>query len=136
MHPILELAALIHPMPEPGTPDPDDILADVREDVDRKRKKYADDLEATAFGTDTDPLIVALQKEQALKEAADRRIRTLLAYAREFHPARRYSLHELGEASGYTFSGVRTAYGDPEVTLVQGQIGRTPRRAAEEPGRA
>ncbi|MGW2109411.1 hypothetical protein [Streptomyces sp. NPDC001948] len=132
MHPIVELAALIHPMPEPGTPDPDDILADVREEVDRLRKEYADNLEATAFGTDTDPLIVALQKAHTDKEAADRRIRTLLAYAREFHPARRYSLNELGEASGYTISGVRTAYGDPEVTLVQDQIGRTPRRAAQE----
>ncbi|MGW3061756.1 hypothetical protein ACWC98_38455 [Streptomyces goshikiensis] len=132
MHPIVELAALLHPMPEPGTPDPADILADVREEVDRLRKEYADDLEATAFGTDTDPLIVALQKAQADKDAADRRIRTLLAYAREFHPPRRYSLSELGQACGYTFSGVRTAYGDSEVTLVQTQIGRTPRRPAEE----
>ncbi|MFB7836242.1 hypothetical protein [Streptomyces sp. NPDC056056] len=132
MHPIVELAALIHPMPAPGTPDPDDILADVREDVDRKRKAYADDLEATAFGTDSDPLIVALQKAKTQKEAADRRIRTILAYAREFHPPRRYSLNELGEASGYTFSGVRTAYGDQEIAQVQGQIGRAPRRTADE----
>ncbi|MFE8940959.1 hypothetical protein ACFYNX_26180 [Streptomyces sp. NPDC007872] len=41
---IVELADLLHAMPEPGTFDPDDILADVRDDVDRKRKQYADDL--------------------------------------------------------------------------------------------
>ncbi|MFN1193208.1 hypothetical protein ACK03K_33635 [[Kitasatospora] papulosa] len=133
MHPIVELAALIHPMPDSGTPDPDGILADVREDVHRLRKQYADDLEATALGTDTDPLILALQKAQADRKAADRRIRTLLAYAREFHPPRRYPLNELADASGYTISGVRTTYGDHEITLVQGQIGRTPRRTIEEP---
>ncbi|MFD7861476.1 hypothetical protein [Streptomyces sp. NPDC059783] len=132
MNPIVELAALLHPMPEPGTPDPDDILADVREGTNRKRKAYADDLEATAFGTDTDPLIVALQKAKADKEAADRSIRTLLAYAREFHPPRRYSLNELGGACGYTPSGVRTAYGDQEIAQVQGEIGRAPRRTADE----
>ncbi|MFJ2627621.1 hypothetical protein ACIO6T_30540 [Streptomyces sp. NPDC087532] len=102
----------------------------MREEMDRLRKEYAEDLEGTALGTDTAPLIVAIQKAQADKEAADRRIRT--PYAREFHPARRYSLNELAEASGCTISGVRTTYGDPEVTLVQSQIGRAPRRAAEE----
>ncbi|MFE4304870.1 hypothetical protein ACFRR6_02140 [Streptomyces sp. NPDC056891] len=135
MHPILELAALIHPMPESGTPDPDDILADVREDVDRRRTQYADNLEAAALGTDNDPLILALEREQGAKDEADRRIRTLLAYAREFYPARRYSLNELGRASGYTTSGVRTAYGSSEITLVQSQIGRTPRDIAAEDAR-
>ncbi|MET7715475.1 hypothetical protein [Streptomyces sp. NPDC005407] len=67
---------------------------------------------------------MALQEEGGKKKAADARIRRLLAYARKFHAPRRYPLNELAEASGYTISGVRTAYDDEEVTLVARQINR------------
>ncbi|MGX1884870.1 hypothetical protein [Streptomyces sp. NPDC055287] len=58
--------------------------------------------------------------------AADQRIRRLLAYALQFHPQRRYPLRELASASGYTNSGVRTAYTGKEVQMVRGQINRDP----------
>ncbi|MEU6895888.1 hypothetical protein ABZ934_29825 [Streptomyces sp. NPDC046557] len=130
MHQITEVAAFLHPMPAPDRTYPDDVLIDMREDTDRLREEYAADLEAKALGTETDPLILALQQAKQDKEEADRRTRLLIAYAREFHAPRRYSLNELGNASGYTFSGVRTAYGDREIEQVQGEIGRAPRRAA------
>jgi hypothetical protein len=130
MHPILELAAVLHPMPEPGTVTPDECFDDARDQVDRQRKDYADNLEATALGTDGDPLILAIEEARKQKAEADQRIRRLLAYALKFQPARRYPLHELARASGYTNSGVRTAYTDEEIKLVQGQIGRDPRDAA------
>ncbi|TGA97450.1 hypothetical protein [Streptomyces sp. MZ04] len=124
-----ELAAVLHPMPEPGSVTPDDCFADACEQTDRDRKQYADSLEATALGTEEDPLILALQEARAQKSAADQRIRRLLAYALEFHPKRRYPLNDLAGASGYSFSGVRTAYSADEVSLVQGQINRAPFQA-------
>ncbi|AVZ71113.1 hypothetical protein SLUN_01460 [Streptomyces lunaelactis] len=131
MHQILELAAVINPMPAPGSVRPDDFFDDACEQVEQQRKDYADNLEAVSFGMEADPLILALEQARAEKTAADARIRRLLAYAREFHASRRYPLHELAQASGYTNSGVRTAYTDEVVSLVKSQVNRDPRRAAE-----
>ncbi|MFF3456983.1 hypothetical protein ACFYXH_22140 [Streptomyces sp. NPDC002730] len=88
--------------------------------------------EVVAFGTEEVPLIPALKAARAEKDAADGRIRRLLACARKFHAPRRYSLNELGgaEASGYTISGVRTAYNDAVVDMVGSQIDRKPRDVA------
>lgn len=128
MHPISELAALLCPLPEPGSVTPEDCFADACEQSELQRTQYADNLEAAALATDEDPLILALEQARTQKEEADRRIRLLLAYAREFQPARRYPLRELSQASGYTISGVTTAYGTPEITLVQRQLHRSPVR--------
>lgn len=125
MHPISELAALLCPLPEPGSVTPEDCFADACEQSELQRTQYADNLEAAALATGEDPLILALEQARAQKEEADRRIRLLLACAREFQP-RRYPLRELSQASGYTISGVTTAYGTPEITLVQRQLHRSP----------
>jgi hypothetical protein len=130
MHPILELAAVLHPMPA-DTMTPDESFGDMCDQIERDRRDYADNLEAVAFGTEEDPLILALEAARAEKVAADARIRRLLAYAREFQVARRYPLDELARASGYTISGVRTAYKDDVISLVESQINREPRRTAE-----
>ncbi|MFD5079501.1 hypothetical protein [Streptomyces sp. NPDC058371] len=130
MHPIHELAAVLYPLPEPGSVTPDDCFDDAREQIEVLRKQYADNLDAAAMGTDGEPLILALEQARAQKEAADRRIRLIFAYAREFYPPRRYPLRELGEASGYTTSGVTAAYGEQQIKLVQSQIHRAPRRSA------
>ncbi|MER7057627.1 hypothetical protein [Streptomyces sp. NPDC000351] len=126
MHQISELAAVLCPLPEPGSVTPEDCFADACEQAELQRTHYADNLEAAALGTDGDPLILALEHARTQKEEADRRIRLLLAYAREFQPVRRYPLRELAQASGYTTSGVTTAYGRPEITLVQRQLHRGP----------
>jgi hypothetical protein len=130
MHPINELAAVLYPLPTPGSVSPEDCFDDACEQTEDLRKQYADNLEAAALGTDGEPLILALEQARAQKEDADRRIRRILAYAREFYPPRRYPLRELGEASGYTTSGVNAAYGAQEIQLVQSQIHRDPRRPA------
>lgn len=102
MHSIRELAAVLYPLPEPGSVTPDDCFDDAYEQTEELRKQYADNLEAAALGTDGEPMILALEQARAQKEDADRRIRQIFAYAREFHPPRRYPLRELAEASGYT----------------------------------
>ncbi|MGW9448578.1 hypothetical protein [Streptomyces sp. NPDC055632] len=77
-----------------------------------------------------DPLLLALDGLKAQKEAVDAQMRRPLAYGREFHANHPYGLEELARHSGYTFSGVRTAYGDKEVQAVAEQIGRQPNRPA------
>ncbi|MEV6400819.1 hypothetical protein AB0M39_39610 [Streptomyces sp. NPDC051907] len=127
MHPILELAAVLHPMPAPGSVRPDDCHDDARDQIEQLRRDCADNLEAASDGLDADPLLLALQGARARKAAADADIRRLLAYAREFQGPRPYPLNQLAQASGYTVSGVRTAYAQEEIRAVAGQIDRTPR---------
>ncbi|WP_411108600.1 hypothetical protein [Streptomyces sp. c-19] len=81
----------------------------MRQDARRRRGRALDDLKAQ-------------------KAAADAQIRWLLAYGREFHGGHPYGLEELARRSGYTFSGVRTAYGKKEIQGVAEQIGRQPNR--------
>ncbi|MFI6688387.1 hypothetical protein [Streptomyces sp. NPDC050485] len=132
MNPVAELAALLHPLPEPGSVSPAECFDDAREDTEQARKEFADNLQAASLGLEADPLLLALEEAYAQKRMADWRIRNLLAYAREFHAKGRYSLKELGDLSGYTFSGVRTAYGKSEIAQIEEQIGRAPRRGARE----
>jgi hypothetical protein len=128
MHPIEELAALRHPMPEPGTVTPEDCYADACEQVEEQRKNDAFGLEAAGQELQTDPLLLALDDLKTQKEAVDKRIRQLLAWGREFQGSRPYGLEELARHAGYSPSGVRTAYGEAEIRQVAAQIGREPNR--------
>ncbi|MFE7712722.1 hypothetical protein ACFU6I_44960 [Streptomyces sp. NPDC057486] len=75
-----------------------------------------------------------MQDARARKAAADAEIRRLLAYGREFHGARPYRLESLAGAGSMTISGIRTAYGDNEITEVAREIRRDPnRRTAKSP---
>ncbi|WP_327341133.1 hypothetical protein [Streptomyces europaeiscabiei] len=123
-----ELAAVLCPLPEPGSVIPEEAFPDAYEAAERERSEYASNLEAASLGIEADPLILALEEARAQREAADRRVRLVLAYAREFQPASRYPLRELGPASGYTPSGVTTAYDAQQIELVQSRIHRAPRR--------
>ncbi|MEU1696123.1 hypothetical protein [Streptomyces hirsutus] len=56
----------------------------------------------------------------------------------EFHGSRPYGLEELARATGFSFSGVRTAYSEREIRQVTAQIGRElnrPRRDIAKDGR-
>ncbi|WP_141666123.1 hypothetical protein [Streptomyces hirsutus] len=128
MYPIEELAALRHPLPKPGSVTPEDCYADACEQVGEQRKEDALRLEAASDGLEVDPLLLALEDLKAQKDAVDAQIRQLLAYGREFHGSRPYGLEELARAAGYSFSGVRTAYGETEISQVTAQIGREPNR--------
>ena len=123
-----ELAALLCPLPEPGSVTPQEAFPDAYEEAERERSQYASNLEAAALGIEADPLILALEQARAQREAADRRVRLILAYAREFHPSGRYPLRELAPASGYKPSGATTAYGAEQIELVRSRIHRAPRR--------
>ncbi|WP_327250060.1 hypothetical protein [Streptomyces sp. NBC_01320] len=128
MNLIGDIAAIRFPLPGPGSVTPPDLYFDACEQAERLRAEEAENLEAASDGLDTDPLLLALQDARARKASADAEIRRLLAYGREFHGARPYRLESLAEASGMTISGIRTAYGNDEITEVAREVHREPNR--------
>jgi len=58
----------------------------------------------------SDALLSALRDARQRKEAADRDLRLLVAYAREVVRPRPYRLADLAQAAGMSISGVRVAY--------------------------
>jgi hypothetical protein len=138
MNPLEELVVLRHPLPEPGTVTPEDCYPDACEQVEQHRKDDIERLQATSDSLEMSPLLLVLEDLKAQRESLDAALRLLLAYGREFHGSRPYGLEELARHTGYSVSGVRTAYGDAEVRQVAAQIGREPnrpRRAAAGQGR-
>ncbi|KAF3469964.1 hypothetical protein [Streptomyces sp. Tu 3180] len=107
---------------------PADCYDDACAQALEQRKQDVLNLEAASDGLERDPLLLALEELRA-QEAVDARIRQLLAYGREFYGSRPYGLEELARAAGYSFSGVRTAYGETEIRQVAVQIGREPNRS-------
>jgi hypothetical protein len=121
-----DLAALRIPLPQPGDVTPEDFYPDALEEAEQAGENYAFTLEAQCDDLQEDSLLIALGNARAAREAADRDIRRLLAYGREFHGDRPYKLEPLAQASGLTPSGIRTGYGSNEIDTVARCIGRTP----------
>ena len=120
-HPLLQdIAAIVHPRPEA----PQGLAADAEAaatysatlaEVSSARLALMDELAAAWDADDRDPLLTALADARARKERAEAEIRALVAYGREVVRPRSYTLTSLAEASGMSFSGVRTVYGDADV---------------------
>ncbi|MFE5819965.1 hypothetical protein ACFQ6S_42000 [Streptomyces sp. NPDC056479] len=126
MNLIGDLAAIRTPLPQPGDVTPEELYPDALAEAEQARENYAFALEAQREDLQEDPLLIALANARAAREAADREIRHLLAYGREFHGDRPYKLEPLAQASGMTPSGIRTAYTSSETESVARRIGRTP----------
>ncbi|MFD8368409.1 hypothetical protein ACFW9V_36810 [Streptomyces hygroscopicus] len=120
-----DIAAIGVPLPQPGDVTPQELYSDALAEAEQAREDYAFALEAQCDDLQEDPLLIALVNARAAREAADREIRHLLAYGREFHGDRPYKLEPLAQASGMTPSGIRTAYGNSEIETVARGIGRT-----------
>ncbi|GAA2165092.1 hypothetical protein [Actinomadura napierensis] len=121
---IAEIAAILHPMPAPGSVQPEEAFSDACEAVDARRKKTIAELEAAWDAVDAEPLLHALTDARIRKEQAEEEIRCLLAYGREFTRPRPYTLESLAAAAGMSISGVRTAYDQDQVAVVTHSIGR------------
>ena len=67
---------------------------------------------------DDDLILTAIRQARDRKLQAEQDLRTLIAYAREFARPRPYRLTDLAQAAGMSISGVRTMYGDSDVTRV------------------
>jgi len=120
-HPLLEdIAAIVHPRPEPPAGvaldgDVAEAYSTALAEVSAARTSLMDDLSAAWRAEDTDPLLTALANARARKERAEAEIRALVAYGREVVRPRSYTLNSLAVASGMSFSGVRTVYGEADV---------------------
>src|SRR5690606_19933856 len=105
-----EIAAILHPMPEPGAVEPEEAYSTVCEEIDEERKETAEALKRAWDAADAEPLLSAIACARARKEAAEEEIRRLIAYGREFTLPRPYTLAHLADAAGMSISGIRTAY--------------------------
>lgn len=143
-----DLVDLVHPQLGPWTAaapgdDPDteidqDAHEAVRDDIDRARRDFEENLRAAqevdpiVWSPDDltsqsfDPLIDEICRARRDLQEAEGRLRLLLAYAREF-TVRAYPLADLARASGMSQSGVRTAYTPTEIAEVTSRVRRNPR---------
>ncbi|MEU5240961.1 winged helix-turn-helix domain-containing protein [Streptomyces lydicus] len=118
------IARLLAPSPASG-----DISGDAEAALDsllETREAIADRLWAIWEGTDEDPLLVAISEACARRSQADRELRLLLAFGREFVRPRPYELAVLAEAGGLSASGAKTAYKREHVTEVASILERSP----------
>ncbi|MEV1248701.1 hypothetical protein [Nonomuraea sp. NPDC049750] len=121
------MAAIQHPMPAPGTVEPEEMYSDACWKVDEERKESALYLEMLSDNEAVDPLLAAIESARASKERAEEEIRQLVAYGREFIRPRPYTLNDLAAAAGMSVSGVRTCYDHTQVAAVAEALGRASR---------
>lgn len=95
--------------------------------LDHLRSEHIRQMELAWTEGDVDPVLSCLRAVRRQQLAAERHMRLLLAYAREFVNPRPYSLAALAEAAGMSISGVRTAYDDDEISAVGQITGSKPR---------
>ena len=114
-------------------PDLDGQLDDARgaiwDHAEAERAELAANLRLARDEGGEDPLLSSLAQARDRMLAAERDLRLLLAYAREFAEPRPYRLNDLAQAAGMSISGIRTAYDDDEITQVAEMTGLQPRRS-------
>ncbi|MFK0250317.1 hypothetical protein ACIQUM_36910 [Amycolatopsis azurea] len=116
-------------------PDGDeDVLDAVRDEVAGEREWFEQNLrlaeEHAEWGFD--PLLSEIAAARREVRAAEARMRTLVAYGREFIKPQPYQLKELAAAAGMSISGTRSFYTVEEVAAVARRIGRQPRFRAKD----
>jgi len=117
--------------------DLDLIFGEVLEEAQRERAAFQEYLrEAAAHERDEefDPVLGAIDDCRAEIDAAEHRMRLLLAYGREFVRPQPYQLKDLARAAGLSISGVRIAYDLDQVREVTELTGMKPRREWSESG--
>jgi len=117
---VTDLVNLTHPLPDPLGADADDDQLDgwdawTREVVQDRERHEQSLRESWDHVDDYDPLLDEISAARAAMVAAEKRMRLLIAYGREFVQPRPYKLDDLARACGMSISGVRTAYDDKEI---------------------
>ncbi len=122
-------AVVARPYLEGQPADMRDAIAAAAED---ERAELAGQLRLARDEGGEDPLLTLVERARGRMLAAERDLRLLLAYAREFAEPRPYRLEDLARAAGMSISGIRTAYDDDEVGEVAAITG-LPRRRRNAP---
>lgn len=135
---VSDLAALLLPLPpRPGSSTEDDLdeaaWSAVSEQIYEERAELEESLRLEWDEGGSDPLLALVAEARRQMLDAERRMRLLIAYAREFVGPRPYTLDDLARSAGMSISGVRTAYDDDEVADVAARTGARPRRRADTP---
>lgn len=134
-----EVAAILHPLPDRYTYDPDgepeehnpDIYNDLCEEALREAEDAAANMRLSWEESDhasSDPVLSTLADLRDRQRGIERKIRQLLAYGREFVYPRPYQLTALAKAAEMSPSGVRTAYDNATIHEVADLTGRSLRR--------
>jgi hypothetical protein len=131
------LAAIDIPLPDhPDTLPPvetelddwqHDAAVDAYTTAVREREERAEQLRLITDEAGDDPLLTAIAEQRRIIADAERHIRALIAYGREFVTPRPYTLADLAKAAGMSISGIRTAYDHAEVAAVAAATGLKPR---------
>lgn len=117
---VTDVVNLIHPLPDhPGDGADENQLdgwdtwarevAQDREQLEQSMRESWEELDGY------DPLLAEISAARAAMVAAEKRMRLLIAYGREFVQPRPYKLDDLARAASMSISGVRTAYDDGEI---------------------
>jgi hypothetical protein len=128
-----DLVKICHPYPQGPTDEEGRPTDEAAEAVHQDRQNALlaleeADLDAASQQEDRDAVLAEVEKAGEQKRDAERRLRLLLAYAREFVGPRPYPLDDLARAAQMSISGVRTGYGDAEVEEVERLTGERPWR--------
>ncbi len=127
-----DLVNIVHPVPDrPGGDASEHDLqgwSHWAEEIARQRERFHHDRELAWDDGDLDPLLGEIAEARQSMVAAQKRLRLLVAYGREFVQPRPYRLDDLARAAGMSISGVRTAYDDEEIVEVARLIGAKLRR--------
>jgi hypothetical protein len=103
------------------------------DEVSAQREEFEQNLRlAWEHQDDYDPLLGEIAAARSAMQAAQHRIRLLIAYGREFVDPRPYKLDDTARAAGMSISGVRTAYDDDEVIQAAHLTGAKMRRRLED----
>ena len=104
----------------------DDAYYDMAQTAWQERESLAEGLRLSWQEEGDDPLLSTLAslRQQRLRLEADMRL--LMAYARCFTHPRPYKLIDLANAAGMSFSGVRIAFDDDEITQAAEILHRPP----------
>jgi hypothetical protein len=108
---------------------PGDLHGAIWDRAEDERAELAENLRLAWDEGGEDPLLTTLAQARSWMLAAERDMRLLIAYAREFAEPRPYRLDDLARAAGMSISGVRTAYDHDEITQVAEITGLQPRRS-------
>lgn len=107
---------------------PAEVHGDIAAAAEDERAELAGQLRLARDEGGEDPLLTLVELARDRMLAAERELRLLLAYAREFAEPRPYRLEDLARAAGMSISGIRTAYDDDEIGEVRAITGLAPRR--------
>jgi hypothetical protein len=104
---------------------------DIEAAAEDERAELAGQLRLARDEGGEDPLLSLVERARDRMLAAERDLRLLLAYAREFAEPRPYRLEDLARAAGMSISGIRTAYDGDEIDEVAAITGLAPRRRGQ-----